>query len=129
VIVQPIRIAILTISDGVATGAREDRSGAALVSWSRFADFVLAHQDVIADDPVAIGARLAHWCDAGDVDLVVTTGGTGFTDRDVTPEATRAVIEREAPGIAGRCGRPARARTPTPGSPAESPGSAAGRWL
>lgn len=97
---EPVRIAILTVSDGVAAGTRQDRSGEALVAWSRFAGFTLAHRDAVADEGGIIAARLAAWCDGGDVDVIVTTGGTGFTDRDVTPEATRAVVEREAPGIA-----------------------------
>jgi len=98
--VDSIRVAILTISDGVAAGTRADRSGEALAAWSRFAGHVIVERHAVSDDRAAISARLAAWADGGDVDLILTTGGTGFTARDNTPEATRAIVEREAPGIA-----------------------------
>lgn len=97
---EPIRVAILTVSDGVARGSREDGSGAALEAWALAAGHRVCARAVQPDDAQAIAARLVAWADGGDVDLIITTGGTGFTVRDVSPEATRSVIEREAPGIA-----------------------------
>ena len=97
-----MRIAILTISDAGARGERADGSGDAVAGWAaRRGDAVVA-RDLVPDDGVAIAARLAHWCDGDEADLVLTTGGTGLGPRDVTPEATRAVLERAAPGIAER---------------------------
>lgn len=98
----PVRLAVLTISDAGARGERVDTSGDAIVAWGERHGYSIARRDLVADEPSAIVARLVSWCDAGDVDLVLTTGGTGLSPRDHTPEATRAVIEREAPGIAER---------------------------
>ena len=96
-----MRVGILTISDRSARGERADDSGPAI---REFATGPLAAQvadaAVIPDDLPAIRDTLAAWCDAGQMDIIFTTGGTGFAPRDVTPEATRAVIEREAPGLA-----------------------------
>lgn len=97
-----MRVAILTISDAGARGERADTSGDAIAEWVRTHDYALAERDLVADDVVAIVGRLTTWCDSGAVDLVLTTGGTGLSPRDVTPEATRAVIQRDAPGIAER---------------------------
>jgi molybdenum cofactor synthesis domain-containing protein len=97
---DPVRVAILTISDGVAAGTREDRSGEALAVWTRFAEHNVVDRAALPDDGHAISSKLAVWADGGGVDLILTTGGTGFTERDTTPEATRAILEREAPGIA-----------------------------
>lgn len=95
-----MRVAIVTISDSISAGRGSDTSGAAVRSWcSDRGDDVVSH-DVIGDETAVIAPLLASLCDSGAVDLVVTTGGTGLSRRDVTPEATRAVIEREAPGIA-----------------------------
>lgn len=99
---RPLRVAVLTVSDAAARGEREDRSGAACAAWAAARGDVLAARAVVADDTPAIAAQLAAWCDAGTADLLLTTGGTGLAARDVTPEATRAVLEREAPGIAER---------------------------
>ena len=89
-----MRIAVLTVSDAVAAGTRDDRSGAAVVAWARArGDEVVAH-DVVADESLDIVRCLLRWCDADAADVVITTGGTGFSARDVTPEATRAVLER-----------------------------------
>jgi molybdopterin adenylyltransferase len=96
----PIRVAILTISDGVAGGTRQDQSGPAIAEWTRARGYTLAAQEICADRTECIAPLLLQWCDQGVADLVLTTGGTGFTPRDVTPEATRAVIQREAPGLA-----------------------------
>jgi len=98
--VDPIRLAILTVSDGVARGTREDRSGDAIAEWAVGRGYVPAAHAVVPDDAAEISARLAAWADGDVADVVVTTGGTGFTERDVTPEATRAILERDAPGIA-----------------------------
>jgi molybdenum cofactor synthesis domain-containing protein len=90
---------ILTVSDGVAEGGREDKSGAALEARLIEAGFEVAHRRVAADGVDAVAAALRELTD-GFAGLVVTTGGTGFGPRDLTPEGTRAVIEREAPGLA-----------------------------
>ena len=97
-----MRVAILTISDAGARGDRADTSGDSIVHWVERRGYELAKRDLVPDDVVAIVSRLTSWADAGDADLILTTGGTGLSTRDVTPEATRAVIEREAPGIAER---------------------------
>jgi len=99
--VKPVRLAILTVSDGVTRGTREDLSGDQIVAWASACGFDVVARTAVADETVPIASQLVRWTDAADaVDLVLTTGGTGFTARDVTPEATRSVIEREVPGIA-----------------------------
>ena len=95
-----MRVAILTISDAGALGRREDLSGAEIERWTLGRGATVAGRAVVADDTVAIVRRLTAWCDADAAELVLTTGGTGLSARDVTPEATRAVLDREAPGIA-----------------------------
>lgn len=95
-----IRIALLTVSDGVVRGAREDGSGAILRDWVEQRAHELVEYAVAADDFAEIAARIERWCDRDAVDVVLTTGGTGFTARDVTPEATRSLVDRHAPGIA-----------------------------
>lgn len=90
---------ILTVSDGVVAGAREDRSGDALAGALRAHDFAVVDRRVSADGVEAVAEALRDMC-RGFGGLVVTTGGTGFGPRDLTPEGTRAVIEREAPGLA-----------------------------
>jgi molybdenum cofactor synthesis domain-containing protein len=97
-----MRVAILTISDAGARGERADTSGDAIAAWAEAKAYELADRQLVADDVVSIVGTLTSWTDGGRVDLVLTTGGTGLSARDVTPEATRAVIEREAPGIAER---------------------------
>ena len=95
-----MRVAILTVSDSVVKGTREDVSGKVIADWcARRGDEVTARETVI-DDTSVIAPLVARWSDSGDVDLVLTTGGTGLSPRDVTPEATRAIVEREAQGIA-----------------------------
>lgn len=93
--------AILTVSTSVAAGANQDTSGVALAQMAREAGAEVVAQEVVSDDRVAIEEALRRWSapQAG-VSLVFTTGGTGFTPDDVTPEATRAVIDRDAPGFA-----------------------------
>jgi molybdopterin adenylyltransferase len=97
-----MRLAILTISDAGSRGDRADTSGDAIVEWaeSRADEVVVRH--LVPDDVVQIVTNLTAWADLGTVDVILTTGGTGLSPRDVTPEATRAVLEREAPGISER---------------------------
>src|ERR1700761_5050757 len=94
-----MRAAILTVSSSVARGETEDRSGAELARHARQAGAEITTQDVVADDRPAIEQWLRTQVNDG-IELILTTGGTGFTDDDVTPEASRAVIERDAPGFA-----------------------------
>lgn len=95
-----MRVAILTISTAGARGEREDSSGDAIVAWARKRKHTVAARELVSDDANAIINALLGWCDEGKADLVLTTGGTGLSPTDVTPEATRSVIERDAPGIA-----------------------------
>ena len=100
---MPLRIAILTVSDSRAHGgAAPDASGAAIAEWVAARGDQVVVRALVADDVVPIAAHLMRWCDADVADVVLTTGGTGLAPRDVTPEATRAVLAREAPGIAER---------------------------
>lgn len=95
-----IRFGIMTLSDRSARGEREDTSGPALADLVRAQGWSVANQAILPDDESAIRAALTSWADSGQFDIILTTGGTGFAQRDVTPEATRAVIQREAPGLA-----------------------------
>jgi len=97
-----MRIAILTVSDAGARGERQDGSGDAIAGWATQRAYPVAARALVADDVTAIVSQLIAWCDGDDADLVLTTGGTGLAPRDLTPEATRVVLEREAPGIAER---------------------------
>jgi molybdopterin adenylyltransferase len=94
-----VRARVLTVSDGVAEGTREDRSGEALVDRLTEAGFEVDRRAVVADGVESVAAGIRDLC-AGFAGLVVTTGGTGFGPRDLTPEGTKAVLEREAPGLA-----------------------------
>lgn len=96
----PPRIGVLTVSDLGAQGKRADTSGDAIVTWSAARGYDIAVRSVVADETGLIAGKLARWADSGEVDVILTTGGTGLTVRDVTPEATSAVLERPAPGIA-----------------------------
>lgn len=91
---------ILTVSDGCARGIREDLSGERIAAWCREVGADVVARDVVPDETARVAGVLTAWADGLRPDLVLTTGGTGLTPRDVTPEATRAVLEREAPGIA-----------------------------
>jgi len=95
-----ITVGILTVSDSSFSGQRTDESGPALreMVTTRLAAQVVAYE-IVPDEQTIIEQKLAEWTDDRGIDLILTTGGTGFAPRDVTPEATRAVIEREAPGL------------------------------
>ena len=102
--------AVLTVSDGVSAGVREDRSGDVLEELLRQEGFDVERR-VVADDATLIADAVQAFAERG-TPLVLTTGGTGFAPRDVTPEATRTVIDREAPGLAEAIRADAIARTP-----------------
>ncbi len=97
-----MRVAVITISDSVVKGVRQDTSGAVITGWARAKNFDVISTSACADETVEIVRALISACDSDQCDLVLTTGGTGLAPRDVTPEATRAVIDREAEGIAER---------------------------
>ena len=97
-----MRVAVLTISDAGARGEREDRSGDVVTAWAAGRGDRVVDRVLVPDESDEIVPVLLGWCDKDQADLVLTTGGTGLSPRDVTPEATRVVIEREAPGIAER---------------------------
>ena len=95
-----IRVAILTVSDSVAKGAREDRSGPALEKRCGELRWTVVETAVAPDDVEIVARHLRRCAESSAASLVLTAGGTGVAARDVTPEATRAVIERELPGVA-----------------------------
>lgn len=94
-----IRFGILTLSDRSAKGERKDVSGPALADLVQSQGWPVTKQAILPDDESAIRTTLIEWADSGEVDIILTTGGTGFALRDITPEATRSVIQREAPGL------------------------------
>ena len=94
-----MRVAILTISDAGHRAERADASGDSIVAWAGARGFEVTARDLVPDETVRIAATLLAWADGDQADLILTTGGTGLTARDVTPDATKAVLEREAPGI------------------------------
>jgi molybdenum cofactor synthesis domain-containing protein len=99
--IEGFRTAILTISDRGSRGERQDLSGPALENrLSETEEFRVVMEKIVSDEPAEIEAVLVSWSDQGLVDLILTTGGTGFSPRDLAPEATTAVIERPAPGFA-----------------------------
>ncbi len=95
-----LRFGILTVSDRSARGERPDASGPALIERVKRKGWQVLKVDVVPDDLATLEGILAAWADSGDVDVILTTGGTGFSPRDVTPEATAGVVERPAPGLA-----------------------------
>ena len=97
-----MRVAILTVSDAASRGERVDSSGDAIVAWAAARGAEVVDRTLVPDETDRIVPVLLSWCDQDSADLVLTTGGTGLSPRDITPEATRAVVEREAPGIAER---------------------------
>jgi molybdopterin adenylyltransferase len=95
-----IKAVVLTISDSASRGEREDLSGPAVVFELQSLKAEIVATETLPDERELIAARLRHHADAGEANLILTTGGTGLGSRDITPEATRDVIEREAPGLA-----------------------------
>ncbi len=95
-----IKAVVLTISDSASRSEREDLSGPAVVAELQPLKAEIIATEILPDDRALIADRLRHFADSGEANLIITTGGTGFSARDVTPEATREVIEREAPGLA-----------------------------
>jgi molybdopterin adenylyltransferase len=95
-----IRFGICTVSDRAFRGKRPDRSGPALAQYVTSRGWVVSEQKTIPDDQQLIAGTLEDWANGGNADIILTTGGTGFGPRDVTPEATLSVIDREAPGLA-----------------------------
>ena len=96
----PLRFGILTVSDRSSRGERPDLSGPALVELVTAQGWKVTRTAILPDDLSDLRATLSAWADKGGLDVILTTGGTGFGLRDVTPEATRLVIERDAPGLA-----------------------------
>jgi molybdopterin adenylyltransferase len=95
-----LRFAILTVSDRSSRGERPDESGPALAKLITAQGWEVTRRDVLPDDLKTLRESMTAWADRDDADIILTTGGTGFSPRDVTPEATRSVIDREAPGLA-----------------------------
>jgi molybdenum cofactor synthesis domain-containing protein len=95
-----IRFGILTLSDRSSRGERADVSGPALLQLIQAEGWSVVKQDILPDEEITIRQRLIEWTNDGQLDVILTTGGTGVAPRDVAPEATRAVIEREVPGLA-----------------------------
>ena len=108
-----IRAAVLTVSDRSARGERADESGPVLAELLLAAGASVVAREVVSDELEPLAERLRELADREDVNLLVTTGGTGLSPRDNTPEATRAVIEREVPGIAEAMRAETLSRTPT----------------
>ncbi|ANA39676.1 MULTISPECIES: molybdopterin adenylyltransferase [Geobacter] len=94
-----MKAAILTLSDKGSRGERADASGPALVAWLAERGVETVRTEIIPDEADLISARLAAWADAGDADLILTTGGTGVSPRDVTPDATMTILDRLIPGF------------------------------
>jgi molybdopterin adenylyltransferase len=109
---EAVRLVILTISDGVAAGVRDDGSGVAIEAWAARHGWRLVTREVVPDDADAISERLRTHADRGETDVILTTGGQAGAARDVTPEATRAVLERDVPGIPEALRREGEASTP-----------------
>jgi len=107
-----LRVGILTVSDACSRGERVDASGQLLEEWCREEGHEMALRNVVPDQTELIVSTLLQWADGGKVDLIVTTGGTGFGPRDVTPEATQAILDRPAPGVVEAIRRKGEAKTP-----------------
>jgi molybdopterin adenylyltransferase len=108
-----MRVAVLTISDSVAKGKREDLSGPAVVAFCRGLGWEVVAGLRVADDTADISQQLRELADSGRVDVIVTSGGTGIGPRDNTPEATQAIADRVIPGIAEEMRRKGSEKTPT----------------
>ena len=107
-----LRFAVLTVSDRSARGERPDASGPALIEMIKRQGWELIRQSLVPDDFNILRELLESWSDRDDVDVILTTGGTGFSPRDVTPEATLAVTERNAPGLAEAMRTASAAKSP-----------------
>lgn len=107
-----LRVGILTASDRSARGQREDVSGPRLAGIIAAQGWAVVRQSVLPDDFWVLRETLTVWADRGDLDIILTTGGTGFSPRDVTPEATLGVIQRQAPGLAEAMRAASLAKTP-----------------
>ncbi|MDQ6738091.1 MAG: MogA/MoaB family molybdenum cofactor biosynthesis protein [Gemmatimonadota bacterium] len=94
-----MKVSIITISDSVSRGAHDDGSGDAIAAWAIARGDVVVSRVLVADESTEIVRALLAACDSGESDVVLTTGGTGLSERDVTPEATRAVIDAEVQGF------------------------------
>jgi len=94
-----MKAAVLTLSDRCSTGERADGSGPALRAWLEERGVTVSRTEVIPDDGELISQKLVQWADSGEFDLILTTGGTGVSPRDVTPEATERVVDRLLPGF------------------------------
>jgi molybdopterin adenylyltransferase len=108
-----MRVAVLTVSDSVSRGQREDLSGPAVVAFCRGLGWEIVATMQTSDDAAAIRARLKEWTDTGRFDLILTTGGTGIGPRDNAPEATQAIADRVIPGIGEEMRRKGLEKTPT----------------
>ena len=115
-------MAVLTVSDGVAAGVREDLSGEVAAEELRKLGFDVVTREVVSDDKAQIVAWVRLWADGGEAELVVTTGGTGLGPRDVTPEAIRPILDREIPGYGELPARRRLAPYPHGGAVADSRG-------
>ena len=108
---MPLRVAVLTVSDGCAAGTRDDASGEAIVTWANGCGYQVVAREVVPDESDRIAAVLLRWADGDEAEIILSTGGTGLSLRDVTPEATRAVVDREVPGISEAIRSEGRAKT------------------
>jgi molybdenum cofactor synthesis domain-containing protein len=95
-----MRVAIVTVSDSASTGARADRSGPAVRERCASRGWQIASEEILSDDQMKLTERLAQLADAGAADVILTTGGTGISPRDTTPEATTNICEKLVPGFA-----------------------------
>ena len=108
-----LRVGIVTVSDRCSRGEEQDMSGPMAAQWMREElDADSVQLAIVPDEQDQIARLLAAWSDAGEIDLILTLGGTGFAPRDVTPEATLSVIERQAPGLAEAVRSAGLAKTP-----------------
>lgn len=110
-----MRLGVLTVSDRCFRGEREDRSGDVISTWAQDRGFEVVARSIVPDEPATITPLLLSWCDDLGLDLVLTTGGTGPAPRDLTPEATRPVLDKEIPGLADQLRRRGLDSTPFAG--------------
>jgi molybdenum cofactor synthesis domain-containing protein len=104
---------VLTISDKGSQGRRADASGEFIRKCLHEMDIAIARYEIVADEKSLISKTLSLWADSGEIDIIITTGGTGISPRDVTPEATQSVIEKELPGIVEMMRSNGYKKTPT----------------